>query len=355
MIKTKVDIMYPEIIVYVLIALLLFRIYRRRVKYKKGVIVANTKYVKRTRLYKRIEKRYKLYSFLSKITCILLIIVCTIVTVRLYRQETQIIEKEKETVNAEILLCVEVGYSQQDTNLLASYIKLVNSLPNAKFGIVVYGMWLDYIAPFTTDHEYIISILNLLKDGASKGSGENASGAFKELIKGTDPSYLGYNEINRGPYPSHHIYGWIAECALYFREKSTVPKVMILDKPSCFCQDLVLIQYVKKILETKNISLYITSSVDVNIKSDPILDELEYHIPKMKTFFPKKLFVSDSITTYNQMVGDIVDNCNKIKVDDIKESREYLIRKEADIPNLFIKIMFFLTILLLLFEWRLGL
>ena len=51
--ESEISIMYPEIILYALIiAGVILLIWRKKKKFKNGIIVANTKYVKKTGYFK---------------------------------------------------------------------------------------------------------------------------------------------------------------------------------------------------------------------------------------------------------------------------------------------------------------
>ena len=57
---------YADIVIYSIIAIIIiFFIVRKSKKYKKGVIVANAKYVKNTKLYKTLLLKHRIYKFLT--------------------------------------------------------------------------------------------------------------------------------------------------------------------------------------------------------------------------------------------------------------------------------------------------
>ena len=102
--EREISMMHPEIILYSLIASgVILLVWRKRKKFKKGVIVANTKYVKKTGYFKILNAKYHLYNILIKGACILLILVYAVLSARLY----EVKKHDEEFNNRDIMLCMD--------------------------------------------------------------------------------------------------------------------------------------------------------------------------------------------------------------------------------------------------------
>lgn len=156
-------IMYPEIISYALIAafVLLFAWHKRK-KFKKGVIVANTGYVKKTGFYKFLKFKYIIYNFLIVVICVVLIGISSVMTARLYKEDKH--EETKEYYNRDIILCLDYSGSMAGIikDIVNQYIKIVEELKGDRFGIVVFGGAPTTLLPLTDDYNYAISLLTKL-------------------------------------------------------------------------------------------------------------------------------------------------------------------------------------------------
>ena len=81
----EIEFLFPQIIIYSIIASIAFLFsFKKKDKFKKGILVANSKYIKRTKLYKKIMLKYRIYNYLIKAVCIVLIFICALMTSRMY-------------------------------------------------------------------------------------------------------------------------------------------------------------------------------------------------------------------------------------------------------------------------------
>ena len=155
----EMEIMYPEIIFLALFfALSVMFIKRKEKRFKDGVIVANTKYVKETTYYKNILVKYRVYNTIIKILCIVLIVACGILTSRYYT----IYNEGEEINNRDIVLCMDISASVNNLNksLVKSIKETVSHLETERFGIAVFDSMPMNLIPLTTDYDYVISTLN---------------------------------------------------------------------------------------------------------------------------------------------------------------------------------------------------
>ena len=163
----EVKLLYPQLIGYSLVlAFMMLLFWRRRNKHKKGVIVANSRYIKKKAYYKFLSAKYHLINLLIKIVCILLILASAILTARIYKTERH--EEKKE--NRDIMLCMDVSGSvyNLDEEILGTFIDIVSHLKDERFGISVFDSSPVTILPLTTDYDYAINVLENLKAGFRK-------------------------------------------------------------------------------------------------------------------------------------------------------------------------------------------
>ena len=157
-------IMHPEIIVYsLIITAVLLLAWRKKNKYKNGIVVANTKYVKKTSFYKKIRVKYIIYNILIIVISVALIGISATLTARLYKEDKN--EDIKEYYNRDIVLCLDFSGSMKGiiNNIIDDYIKIVEKLDGDRFGIVVFGGAPATVLPLTDDYNYAITILKKLK------------------------------------------------------------------------------------------------------------------------------------------------------------------------------------------------
>ena len=168
----EVKLLYPQLIGYSLVlAFMMLLFWRRRNKHKKGVIVANSRYIKKKAYYKFLSAKYHLINLLIKIVCILLILASAILTARIYKTERH--EEKKE--NRDIMLCMDVSGSvwDLDIELVDTFIDIVSHLKDERFGISVFDSSPVTIIPLTTDYNYSIEVLkNIKKELQSGGKSE---------------------------------------------------------------------------------------------------------------------------------------------------------------------------------------
>ena len=160
----EIKMMYPQIITYsLLISFLILFVWRKKNKFKKGVMVANTKYVKNTKYYKKLLFRYRVYNIVIKIVCISLIILSSILTSRLYETKNH----EEKFNNRDIMLCMDVSGSVNPLNkdIINTMKETVSKLKDERFGISVFNSSPVTILPLTTDYNYALSVLDMISAG----------------------------------------------------------------------------------------------------------------------------------------------------------------------------------------------
>lgn len=210
----KLELMYPRIIPYVLIACfaILF-VWRKKSRFKKGVIVANTKYVKSMKYYKQIMLRYRVYNILIKIVCILLIFIATILTSRLYVTKNH----QEEFNNRDIVLCMDVSGSVKPLNqeITKTLKNIVSKLKDERFGIAAFNSSPVTLLPLTTDYNYALSSLDTIINDLN----DNSKSEYSKFYS------IGTTNSNRG---TSLIGDGLAYCASTFNKDDNRTKIVIL-------------------------------------------------------------------------------------------------------------------------------
>ena len=157
--KNEITMMYPEIIIYSLIisgVILLF--WRKKKRFKRGIIVANTKYVKKTSYFKILNAKYHIYNIIIKIVCIILIVVSAVLTSREYK-----VENHAETYNnRDIMLCMDFSPSMATLNydVLKTMMQTVNTFKDERFGMTIFDSSANTLVPLTTDYKYTVHVMD---------------------------------------------------------------------------------------------------------------------------------------------------------------------------------------------------
>ena len=215
----EIKSMYPQIISYaLLLSVLILFVWRKKNKFKKGILVANTKYVKNTKYYKKLLFRYRVYNIVIKLVCIALIIISSILTSRLY----EIKNHEEQFYNRDIMLCMDVSGSVNPLNkdIIDTLKETVSKMKDERFGISAFNSSPVTILPLTTDYNYALSVLDLIS--AALGNDVKvpySQNYIKQFIS------LGTASGNRG---SSLIGEGLAYCSSTFKKDDDRTKIVIL-------------------------------------------------------------------------------------------------------------------------------
>ncbi len=159
--EREILVMYPQIILFSLVfAGILLLAWRKRKKFKKGIIVANTKYVKRTSYFKILNAKYHFYNILIKLVCIVLIFLLAVLSARLY----EVNKHDEEYNNRDIMLCMDFSGSVSDLNkdIIKTMQDTVKTLKEERFGITIFDSTAITILPLTSDYNYVLYTLDLM-------------------------------------------------------------------------------------------------------------------------------------------------------------------------------------------------
>ena len=157
------EIKYPLLLIAlpIVVIICLVLIKKKNEDYKEGSKIANTEYLKNSKYYKKIIKKYNFIKITTTILFFISIISAIILLARISKVETI----DNEIYNRDIFLCMDVSSSVDELNeeLVDSLKKTVNSLHGERFGITIFNTSPVVLVPLTDDYEYVIDTLDKIK------------------------------------------------------------------------------------------------------------------------------------------------------------------------------------------------
>ena len=322
----EINILYPLIIVATIIAIIaIFFILKKYQGYKKGVIIANTKYVKNTKYYKELMRRYKIYKIVLNVCCIVGILLSAVLTSRL----NYAMRFEKDVFNRDIMLCMDVSQSVDSLNakLITKLKDTVYGLYNDRFGITIFDAVPINIIPLTTDYNYVTSYLEKFEKAYITNKKQSYFTSF--LYAGTEAEGRGTSLIGDG----------VAYCANTFTKENTRTKVMILSTDNnTLGKSLVSLKDAANYAKSNNVKIYAIGTANITSSNKKTLQEA-VKITDGEYFDFSKLTPSE-----------IVDKINDLTVSPIK-ANSYIQR--VDVPELIFLYLLIVIFVLYLLDWRL--
>jgi len=143
-------------ILFIVVVLIITR--RKKDKFKDGSKIANTKYVRSSKYYKRILRKYKLLTALLILVISLVLIVCSLLGARVQK----VYEENKTLYNRDIEICLDVSGSMNTQNkmIVDEFRKVVEGLHGDRFGITVFNASAITLVPLTSDYKYVDRVLD---------------------------------------------------------------------------------------------------------------------------------------------------------------------------------------------------
>lgn len=157
------ELKYPFVLGLVVLILIVIIILgkKHKRKFKNGLKIANTQYLKKSVYYQNLIKKYHLLKSLVLTSLLIAIGACSFLVARLTKIETY----TEEQYNRDVMLCMDVSTSVDELNLelIESLKKTVGTLEGERFGISIFNTSSVLLSPLTDDYDYIISILDNIK------------------------------------------------------------------------------------------------------------------------------------------------------------------------------------------------
>ena len=321
----ELKLMYPFIVIIALIlTALVFFVLKRYQGYRKGLIIANTKYVKNTKYYKELMAKYKIYQILINTCCIIGIILSSILTARLnYTQRF-----DTEVFNRDILLCMDVSQSVDKLNsqLIKELKTTVASLTNDRFGIAIFDALPVSIIPLTTDYNYVINYLERFEKAYITRNNQSYFTSF--LYAGTEADGRGTSLIGEG----------LAYCATTFKQNDDRTKIIIFSTDNkSKGTSLVSLSDAADYAKNNNIKVYAIGTANIESANKKTLEAAatktggKYY--DFSKFTPK----------------EIIDEIETLNTSPIK-ANSYIQR--VDVPELIFLYLAIVIFIMLVIDWR---
>ena len=208
----EIKIYNPQIVGYaLLLAGVMLLVWRKRKKFRKGIVVANSKYLKKTPYYRYLLVKYHFLNIIIKAVCILAIFTSAYLTARLYKQD----QHTEEYYNRDIMLCLDVSGSvwSLDKDMIDKFIDIVSKMKDQRFGLTIFDSSPVTIIPLTDDYDYAISQMKVVQEGFN-GS--------RSIL--SNPVFAGTRAVSG----SSLIGDGLAYCASSFKKDEDRTKVVVL-------------------------------------------------------------------------------------------------------------------------------
>ena len=342
--ESEISIMYPEIILYALIiAGVILLIWRKKKKFKNGIIVANTKYVKKTGYFKYLNTKYHLYNILIKVTCILLILVYAVLSARLYKVK----KHDEEFNNRDIMLCMDFSGSVKNLNkdIIETMKETVQTLKDERFGISIFDNTAITLVPLTTDYNYVLYTLDLMKEyiNSSFSTLDNCQRSYgNNITKRNQCEFLAslFNEGVKAFEGSSLIGDGVATCANAFKSNDNRTKIIILTTDNMVSgKQTVTIKEAAAYAKQKEIKVYPIGTKTIRTRN-------EY-----------RQGLVDLASTTGGVYYDFEDYSTKEINKKIEELNKSAIIKTAyvtkkDLPEMIVPYLLYILPVLFILDWR---
>ena len=157
------ELMYPFVILVIIVILIFVLVIKNKKddKYKNGIKVANTQYIKSIPYYKEIVKKQKIFSAIVICFAIISIIFSSILIARPVTSKVT----EETKYSRDIFLCMDVSTSVNDLNenLVSTLKDTVKNLLGDRVGISIFNTSSTLIVPLTDDYDYVLDTLENLQ------------------------------------------------------------------------------------------------------------------------------------------------------------------------------------------------
>ena len=167
--------------VILLLALLTYGV---RKKFKDGHKVANTEYIEKTPYFKRKLLEYRFCSVIVIVSIVLSLSLLMALIARPFRSKQTITEIH----NRDIFLCLDTSSSMfhVDLEVCDRLKEFVSGLHGERFGITIFNCQTVTLVPLTTDYDYIIEVLDQIKEACQIYIDITEKGKFydtEEMVK----------------------------------------------------------------------------------------------------------------------------------------------------------------------------
>lgn len=171
--------------VIILLAILTYGV---RKKFKNGRKVANTEYIENTPYFKRKLLEYRLCAVIVIVSLVLALSLLMSLIARPFRSKQTITEVH----NRDIFLCLDTSGSmfEVDLEVCDKLKEFVAGLHGERFGITIFNSETVTLVPLTTDYDYIIEVLDQIKEACKLALDYTQNGRFLSQEEFTKLYYI---------------------------------------------------------------------------------------------------------------------------------------------------------------------
>ncbi len=337
----EIKMMYPQIIAYALLAsLLLLFVWRRKKRYRKGILVANTKYIKKSGYFRFLNAKYHLYNILIKALCILSIFTASFLTTRLYKEDVH----NEEYFNRDIMLCLDVSGSvwNLDKDIINTFIDVVATMKDQRFGLTMFDSTPVTAIPITNDYDYAIESLKVLS--ASFDNMTNMRNSSVGMKYSTYYQYKQYYEYlfagTREVKGSSLIGDGLAYCSSTFSKDKERTKVVILATDNMSGKGIFTTSEAGEYSKENDVKVYTIGVLPKSNTQTTAIDEL-------KT-------ISKNTGGEYYEYGKFATNDISKKIDELDKTaiiKESFVTRQ-DLPQIVFPYLLFMIPILFVLDWR---
>lgn len=150
------EILHKEYIIIGIILLLIIifiPISKIKIKNKKSKIVANTRFIKNTKFYKNLDKKYKILTILTLVSFIIISLTSILLIARI--QEASVEETEKSSRDIILLMDISPSMYNIDYDVTKGFVNLINTLDGDRVSLIIFDQSTFTLVPLTDDYIYI--------------------------------------------------------------------------------------------------------------------------------------------------------------------------------------------------------
>ena len=328
------ELKYPFILCIgiVFIIILIIINFKKKKKYKDGVKIANTKFLKNDSYYNSVIKKYKILSYSTIVVFVLSIIFCFVLMSRPQKYDVT----NSNIYNRDIFLCMDISTSVDELNeeLVGKLKEVVSKMKGERFGISIFNTSSVVLVPLTDDYDYVLSVLDTLKESLQNSTGKDYSSDNFLYLSSYISSGTLVGNTQRG---SSLIGDGLASCAYNFTNlDENRSRIIIFSTDNDMAGKPILsLQDAAQICKDKNIKVF-------GVAPDKIYDKdrNEFEMAVKKT--GGNLYVGSKTDTVKNIVSSIESQEKNL----LKNKKEF---KKIDVPQIpFILLVISLIILAIL-------
>lgn len=154
------------IIGIILLLMIIFIPLRKKLNKNQSKLVANTRFIMNTRLYKHLNRKFRILTIIFIISFSITFIFGILLSSRLVETKEETIEKSSRDIF--IVLDVSPSVYDIDYDITKAFINLINNLDGDRVGLSIFDSSTYISFPLTDDYEFALNILSKYRDSFEK-------------------------------------------------------------------------------------------------------------------------------------------------------------------------------------------